>query len=397
MNKIFSETNKYKILSFIRYLGDGFFYPFFALYLKSTGLLESKIGFILSIAPLVGILMNPIYSYFCKDINRTKKCLRTISFIEGIIIAIIPFTNNFHLLSSLALLMAIFGSCHYGLMDSVYAVYCTKKSINYSSIRVFGSCAYIIATAIGGYICEYISYKSSFIIACVLFILSAVLYEILAPIDVEKESENKSEKANYKTMFANKKFVFFLVYYCLVMGTTTSSDSFFSVYLESRNVTKEMYGLVYSYIVFFEVVVLLFLNKYGRKFSHNNLLLVSSISLFLRMFVNYLYLPVPVVLALSGLRGIGYGIILHISFHYVVNLVGEKSATFGIMLCTLAQQIYIVIFNNINGNLIELYSYKAFYLVSSFIALITIIISIIRIVIYKEVKEENLEEFNYEK
>ena len=87
-------------------------------------------------------------------------------------------------------------------------------------------------------------------------------------------SKNKSEKANYKTMFANKKFVFFLVYYCLVMGTTTSSDSFFSVYLESRDVTKEMYGLVYSYIVFFEVVVLLFLNKYGRKFSHNNLLLI---------------------------------------------------------------------------------------------------------------------------
>lgn len=386
MRKIFNETNKYKILSFIRYLGDGFFYPFFALYLKSTGLLESKIGFILSIAPLIGIIMNPIYSHFCKDINKTKKCLRTISFIEGVMICVIPFTKNFYLLSILALLVAIFGSCHYGLMDSLYAVYCNSKSINYSSVRVFGSTAYIIATACGGYICEYINYQTCFIIACVLFAFSALLYEILCPINIQ--FQNEKEKPNYKLLLQNKKFVFFMIFYCLIMGTTSSSDSFFSVYLESREVTKEMYGLVYSYFVLFEVIVLILLNKYGRNFSHNKLLLLSAICLFVRMFVNYLYLPVPVILILSGLRGIGFGIILHISFHYVVKLVGEKWATFGIMLCTLVQQIYVVIFNNLNGRIIELYTYKVFYLIASIIAFITIILAAIRLFIYDKKEKE---------
>ena len=60
------EVTKYKLLSTIRYLGDSFYYPFISLYLVSCNLLESNIGFILSITPLVSIFTNPIYTKICK-------------------------------------------------------------------------------------------------------------------------------------------------------------------------------------------------------------------------------------------------------------------------------------------------------------------------------------------
>lgn len=382
MKNIFNETNKYKLLSFIRYLGDGFFYPFFALYLSSTKLVESKIGFILSISPLLGIIMNPIYSYFCKDIKQTRKCLRTVSILEAIMICIIPFTSDFYLLSILTLLIAIFGSCHYGLMDSLCAVYCNSTKINYSSIRVFGSGAYIIATAIGGYVCEYLGYTTSFIIAGILFILGGVIYEFLTPIDVNFETED--EKPKYKELLKNKHFVFFMIFYCLLLGNITTSNSFFSVYLESRGVTKEVFGFVYSYFVLFEVIVLIVLNKYGKKLSNTKLLIFSCISLFIMVFVNFLYLPIPFILVFSAFRGIAYGIALHVTFDYVVSILSKKWATFGIMLCTLLQQIYTFIFNNINGNLIEKYSYKAFYMVSSIAAIIALILALIQHFINKK-------------
>lgn len=385
MNNILKETKKYKLLSFIRYLGDGFFYPFFALYLSSTSLGESKIGFILSISPLLGIIMNPIYSHFCKDIKKTRKCLRTISILEAIMICIIPFTKDFYLLSFFTLMIAIFGSCHYGLMDSLCAVYCNQSKINYSSIRVFGSGSYIIATAIGGYVCEYLGYKTSFIIAFILFVLGALIYEWLTPIDVNFESEE--EKPKYRQLLKNKHFVFFMIFYCLLMGNITTSNSFFSVYLDSRGVTKEVFGFVYSYFVFFEVIVLLVLNKFGKKLSNTKLLIFSCCSLFLMVFVNFLYLPIPFVLAFSAFRGISYGIVLHVSFEHIVNIVSKKWATFGIMLCTLLQQIYTFIFNNINGNLIEKYSYKAFYLISSIAAIIALILAIIQHFLLKKNKQ----------
>ena len=145
MRKLFTETNKYKILSLVRYLGDGLFYPFFALYLKSRNLTESNIGFILSIAPLLAIIMNPIYSKVCKSPRITKNVLMIITVIEGVCIGLIAFFKDFYVISAITLLIAIFGSCHYGLMDALAALYCNHAEINYSSIRMFGSVAIIYA------------------------------------------------------------------------------------------------------------------------------------------------------------------------------------------------------------------------------------------------------------
>ena len=77
------EITKYKLLSTIRYLGDSFYYPFISLYLVSCNLLESNIGFILSITPLVSIFTNPIYTKLCKNIKTTKNILTAITIIEA--------------------------------------------------------------------------------------------------------------------------------------------------------------------------------------------------------------------------------------------------------------------------------------------------------------------------
>ena len=117
-----NETLKFKLLTFIRYLGDSFFYPFFALFLKYNGLIESEIGFILSISPLLGIIMNPIYSSLCKNHKITKKVLMIITVIEAICIFVITNSTNLTGIAILTILIAIFGSCHYGLFDSLMAV-----------------------------------------------------------------------------------------------------------------------------------------------------------------------------------------------------------------------------------------------------------------------------------
>ena len=186
-----NENFKFKLLTFIRYFGDAFFYPFFALYLKKTGLIEGEIGFILSITPIISIIANPIYSYFCKSSIITKNVLKVITVLEAIVITIIGFSTNFYLVSILTVLLAISGSCHYGLMDSFTAVYAEESGVKYSTIRIFGSIAYIIATTLGGYIIELIGYSYSFIISSVLFIASGILYQLIKPID-NKPKDNLS-------------------------------------------------------------------------------------------------------------------------------------------------------------------------------------------------------------
>lgn len=387
MKKLFCETNKYKILATIRYLGDGLFYPFFALYLRSREMTEAHIGFILSISPLLAILMNPIYSKICKKPKDTKNALMIITVIEGLCIASIAFLKDFYVISAVTLLMAIFGACHYGLMDALTALYADQAKINYSSIRLFGSSAYIIATTLGGILCN-TSFKLSFILSSVLFVLSGLIYHILTPMEVEKDEtiEDDLKDNSFIVVLKNKELWLFGLIYMLLLGTTKITDNFFSVYLESRGLGAKEYGLIYSYFVLFEVISLIVFDKLLKKNRHTYLwFLVSCVCLLTRTLVNYLYLSLIVVVLITCLRGFGYAIILHITFAKAIDIVGEKASTKAIMFLTLLYSIFVFAFNNIGGLVIETYSYKTFYMMGMIIVVFTMLLIALKLIIDKKI------------
>lgn len=370
------EVTKYRVLTFTRYLGDSFFYPFFSMLLKNQGLVEGKIGFILSISPLVGIITNPIYTKICKNPKITKNILSIISGIEAIMIIAISCSSSFYVISALTLLLAIFGSCHYGLMDSLLTLFSNEKTINYSSIRLYGSIAYIIGTTVGGFLINLTNFKICFLASCILFILSSFLYFLLKPL--QEESENKP-KVKLSSLLKVKGFVYFLILYTLLMGSINAGDHFFSVYLLERGLTSSTYGMVYSYYVIIEVILLAIFSKASRKINNNLLLVIASAALCLRFLVNGLYAPLWLVIILAGLRGVAFAVILHVSYQTVLKIVGKEKATTGIMLITLGQAIFVFIFNNIDGNLIEITkTYRYYYLLMGLFSLITMVLTIIR-------------------
>lgn len=381
------ELTKYKLNAVIRYFGDALFYPFFALYLINSGLAEAKIGFILSITPIVAIIVNPIYSHICQDVKTTRKVLSIVTIIEALIIIAISFSKNFYLVSGLVILLAVFGSSHYGLLDSLTAIYASETKINYTNIRIFGSIAYIVATTLGGFIIQYLGFQVCFAIACTSFILSGVMYQSLKPIELN-EDEQKKEKPRYEALLKNKKYVFYALFYVIMIGTTVSGEAFFPTYLESRGITSNQYGLVYSYFVLFEVVTIIVLNKYFKKANYHLLLAIYTILTSIRLLVNYLYLPVFVVVLFSAFRGIANAVVLFGGFHYIIKLVGEKTVTKAFMLMVLMQSIYVAIFNNINGNIIEMYSYKTFYFIIMILSLFIMVLSLFRLFYYRKKEKE---------
>lgn len=372
-----NENIKYKFLTTIRYLGDGFFYPFFALYLKNNNLTESRVGFLLSISPLLALLLNPIYSKICNNFNKLKKILGIISILEGLIILLIGINNNFYIITVLTFFLAIFGSCHYGLMDSLLSIYSTKQNINYSSIRMFGSIAYVIATAFGGYICEYLGYNIVFSLSCFLFIVSGILYFTIHNFEFNVKKDEKTQEVYVKEFFKNKDFVLFLIYYSLIMAVIYTGKNFFPTYLETRGVGSQQYGLVYAYSVILEVITLIILNNLKKQPKLNTLIIFSGITVLIRMFLCTLNMPIPIIICFEGLRGVAFAIILHISFQYIIKLLGERQATKGIMLCTLSYSICLFIFNNVNGMIIEKTSYELYYLVLTTFSILIVIVSFI--------------------
>lgn len=372
-----NEKIKYKILTTIRYLGDGFFYPFFSLYLVKNNLTESRVGFLLGVSPLLALLMNPIYSRLCNNFNKLKKVLGVISIIEGLIILFIGINTNFYIITILTFLLAVFGSCHYGLMDSLISIYSTENNINYSNIRMFGSIAYVIATAFGGFMCDYLGYRIVFSLSCILFIISGLLYFTLHSLEYSVKRDCEEENVNIKDYFKNKDFVLFLIYYSLIMAVIYTGKNFFPTYLETRGVGSKQYGLVYAYSVIVEVVTLIILNNLKKPPKFNNLIIFSAITVLIRMILCTLKVSIPIIIIFEGLRGVAFAIILHSSFQYIIKLLGTNQATKGIMLCTLCYSICLLIFNNINGIVIEKTSYELYYFILTCFSVLIVIISLI--------------------
>ncbi len=376
-----SETLKYRLVTFIRYLGDSFFYPFFALFLKAQGLVESKIGFVLSISPLIGIITNPIYSHLCKNIKTTKRVLTIVTILEAFLILAISFSKSFILISFLTVILAFFGSSHYGLMDSLFSVYAKSSEVDYSSIRLWGSLAYIIGTSIGGMITKVSNYQVCFIFSALFFIISGFLYHLITPISFEERKTN----VKFREILKNKKYICFVLLYVLVLGTLNAGDYFFSVYLESRSITSNQYGMIYSYYVVIEVILLFIFSKWTKKINDYILLVIAGICLTLRLIINGMYAPLIAVILASGLRGVSYAIILHTSFRTVTSLVGPERATKGIMFMTLCSSIYVFIFNNIDGVIIEkTNTYRTFYLILAAISCIGLIGCLVNLFINKK-------------
>lgn len=376
------EISKYKLLTAIRYLGDSFYYPFISLYLVSCNLLESNIGFILSITPLVSIFTNPIYTKICKNVRTTKNVLTLITVLEALVILTISFTSNFYLISCLVFLLALFGTSHYGLMDSLLTIFSNKNNIPFSKIRIFGSITYVIGTTAGGFVIKHGGYHLCFGIATLLFVLSGLLYFIIKPMN-DENSEIK--KPRYRDLLNHKEYLLFALFYVVFIGMMYASDYFFPVYLESRGISSNEYGLIYSYYVTLEVLLLFFLARTKKKLNNNLLLLLGTFFMLTRQIINYMNAPIYLVIIASGFRGISWAIILHISYKYVVDLLGDNLGTVGIMTMTLFQSLLIFVLNNVDGTLIEKYnSYKPFYMLMIVLSILACLIQLIRIFFAKK-------------
>lgn len=371
------ENWKYRILTFIRYLGDSFYYPFVALYLHSRHLTESKIGLLIGLSPLIGIILNPFLTYLCKNFKKTKNLLGFISIFEALAIVAIAFSNNFTLLLLSSIMIAIFGACHYGLMDSVLTIYAENAKVSYSTIRVMGSFAYIIGTLLGGILIKSTNYQLTFIVASLLFIAGGIFYYLLTPIDDIKSSE----KVRFFELFKNKEYLPYLFVFVLFIAILFSSDHFFSLFLKTKGLDEADYGFVYSYYVVIESIVLIILARFKGKLNGDLLLLIAIISMIARHFINFLDLNVYIIVFASGLRGVAAGIFFYAAYTYFLKILGARLTTKGIMLANFGQLLGIFLMDDVNGVIIEHLGFRIFYLIVIALVFILFVLQIVRMIV----------------
>ncbi|MFA5289884.1 MAG: MFS transporter [Candidatus Izemoplasmatales bacterium] len=357
-----TEKGKFQLFYFIRFFGDAFFYPFMSIYLMSKGLSEGQLGIVLAITPITTILANPLWNFLIKDMRTSRMVLKFMTLIEGVLIITLTQVSGFELYLLVITLIAFMCSPFIPIQDGFAATFANRQKIEYSSIRIYASIAYVIASALAGLLVGLVGYTALFIVSGSFFIATMFIVLWLKPVG-EDPTKVDAPKRDIKKLLKNREFIKYLVFYVLVIGSVRIGDSFFGVYItESRGMGMVAYGILYSAFVLVEVWTMRFLMVKGLIVSEQKLMVFSTVLFALRFLCYGLNLPLSVIIIATLFRGLSWGIIIYAHIKFVMKIVSVENITTAIMILTLFFSIFTGVGNFIFGSVIEDHGYGWLFL-----------------------------------
>lgn len=376
------EYRKYQITYFFRFVGDAFFYPFFALYLKYLNVPNKDLGIILMILPLTALFVNPLWSMLSRNVNDNRLFLRILPVIEAISVIILVSLNQLSWIPLVVIMIAIVGQPIYVLLDSFTSIYTKKTNTSYGNIRLWGSLSYGLATLSSGLLISKIGYEDTFMIAAFFLAIVAILMSWILPIDLTGD-ENLNTKSDIKVLGHNKNYIKFALFYVITLGIMFGGDNYLSLYFQTFGLDADGFGFVTFVFVIGEILVLALLSKFGDKLSTRSILVAIALANGLRFLYYGFDLPLWSYISFSFIRSISMGSMLYITVRYITEITEPKNVTLGILIFSSVRSLFTALITMAGGFLTEYYGYRLFYVLSGVIAL-----SALFFIDYKNTKKE---------
>ncbi len=368
------DLTKLKIIFFLKFMAEAMFIPFLALYYKSLGFSETQIGLCIAIPPLVGICLSPIYSVICKNVKVAKMTFSIISILSLICMFLYFKLDTYPYILIIIILFNIFHANNFGILEAFASVCATTNNTDYSKVRVYGSFAYVFGLILSGFLTRMNSFFFAICIAGALTIFSILLSFALHVTPTNEVVEKRDLKALFKT----KRYFIFIIFMALFIGTTNVADDFYSTYLkETKGFSNDTYGYLQASFIVVEGLVIIFLFSFRKKFKFRHLYFLAIFFPIIRYFVSALDAPIYVIVLIGLTRGLTWGIHSYLWAQFIVNIVGKKNGTFGVMIAVMTLNLYQAIMKIVLGRLIDYTSYFIFYLVISYILIFVLIYFVI--------------------
>lgn len=353
MNKSYNIA---KLLNFFRYLGDALFAAFLPLFFKSLDLSSLKIGTLLAAVPFMAIIGNIVIAFLAKCPKRNLNLLRFLAPIEALGVALIGFFSNFYIVLTLTFIIFFCNSSSFSLLESVSSHIASTTKRNYMKMRLFGSIAYLISSFFGGTIIKMIDYRFTFLIAAGIYMITFFILLTLKFKEDSTETKTNSFKA-FISIWKNKSFVFYVIFYLLVIGSCAVGDNFFALLAKDKGINESSYGMIYSMMIAVEIISMLIVIWLKIK-NYKVLLLISAGFILTRSLVLCFDLPKAVLFAVPALRGVGWGVMLAAHLNLLKSFLPEEKMSYAIFGATIALQTFNTILNQIGPSVIEKTSYN---------------------------------------
>ena len=312
----------------------GVFLPFFPVWLKSTGLDEVEISFILA-APLMSrLIFTPIISFLADQLGDRRFVLIGLTWGSLVSLAAFVPAQGFW---SLLLISTIFGIFWTSIMPLTEAIAMSEvklQGLDYGRIRLWGSLTFIVASLGGGFLIDLWGNR-----IILTMMLTAMLVTLLGAYALPRGSDKKQmEKAtplppihwrDALALMRSKLFLLFLMTSASIQATHAIYYGFGTLHWQSLNIAAGMIGALWAVGVIAEVSLFAWSKPIIERFGPTNLLIFAALGALVRWTMTAFDPPLALLFLVQILHAASFGAAHLGAIHFIARAVPEHYSATG--------------------------------------------------------------------
>jgi MFS transporter, PPP family, 3-phenylpropionic acid transporter len=283
-------------------------------YLNASGYSKTNIGILLSLAPIIAIMAQPLWGTFT-DRSKNKNTVLLILILGSTFsILLYRLSINFFYLSLVISCFTLFQTSIYPMSDAIALEYTSKTKWKFGHIRLAGTIGYsIMAVTAGIMLAKNINrlFMLYFITGILTFIAALFLPEI-------KGHQSHGKKLAFWSLFRDKKLILYLSFALMIQITLGYYYTFFSIYYQQLGATKTLIGWSNFIAAMSETPFLLFSHVILKKIKTPNALIIAGSAAAIRWLILGLTVNTYSILIFQLLHGL-INIVVTVSLAMYVN------------------------------------------------------------------------------
>ncbi|RJX39705.1 MFS transporter [Paenibacillus pinisoli] len=269
--------NIIKAFNFFIYGALSVYSTFFALYLQKIGWSTLEIGTLMAGGPIVSIIANPLWGYLSDRFRNIRMVILIMMAGATIIMQIVFLAQSYTVIYTAMLFFFFFQMPMFSQSNSLILNAIEGTNYKFGSFRLWGSMGWAVLAAASGPVIGQIGIERLWILYTAMMLMS-ILFAFGLP-KGESKVEVKAEKTNYRSIFANRAFLLFLLLGLVLSVPNSMNQTFIALYIAELGGQADMIGWAAFFSSIFEIPVFLLLDRYLKRNTKTMLFCMIFVSL----------------------------------------------------------------------------------------------------------------------
>jgi MFS transporter, PPP family, 3-phenylpropionic acid transporter len=291
---------------FLYFAGVGILVPYVPPYLRSLGLSGAEIGALMSIAPLLMVVVPPIWGYLADRSQRVTAMLKVAIFGAALAFAPLIGVTAVWAIAAVLVVHALFFTPITALADTVAIAEARRLGTEYARLRLWGSVGFIAASFTFALHLEAGAPAGHAVIAVTaLFGAAALVAMALRPVPIAARPPSVRDALR---LASDPRLLAFLLAGALHWASAAPYHILFAVHLEDLEVLPRYVGIGLTLAVAAEVAMMWAFSRLRRRIPLFGLLAIAFGATSVRWLLTAFATTGPALAAVQVLHGLTFGV-----------------------------------------------------------------------------------------